>query len=78
ESAAPEDPAIAALPEQARQMVKMMIGRIQQVNDPNQLQMMISQMASRMGQVQNDDQRKAMEVVLQKARQRLQELQQKK
>ncbi len=77
ESAEPEDPAIAALPERARQMVKMMIGRIQQVNDQNQLQMMISQMESRMGKVQNDDQRKAMEVVLQKARQRLQELQQK-
>ncbi len=75
EGAAPEDPAIAALPEQARQMVKAMLAQLKQVTDKKQLQNMISTMESRLDQMP-EDRRKAMEVILNKAKERLKELQQ--
>lgn len=72
--AEPEDPMIAALPEQMKQMVKTMIARLQQIQDAQQLEMMISSMESRMDQIPDEQQKQAMEVILKKAKERLQAL----
>ncbi len=74
EGTAPEDPAIAALPDQAKQMVKMMVSRLKQVNQKDQLQQMISRLESGINQVPEKKKKKAMEIILKKARERLQEL----
>ncbi len=76
-SAAPEDPEIAALSEQGKQMVNMMTARLQQANDAAQLQQMISMMESRLSETP-EDQRKAVEIIVKKAKERLAELESKK
>lgn len=76
-SAAPEDPELAGLSEQGKQMVNMMTGRLKQANDPAQLQQMISMMESRISETP-EDQRKAVEIIVKKAKERLAELESKK
>ncbi|MCI0696045.1 insulinase family protein [candidate division KSB1 bacterium] len=76
-SAAPEDPEIAGLSEQGKQMVNMMTARLQQTNDAAQLQQMISMMESRISEAP-EDQRKAVEIVVKKAKERLAELESRK
>jgi predicted Zn-dependent peptidase len=76
-SAAPEDPEIAGLSEQGKQMVSMMTARLQQANDAAQLQQMISMMESRLSEAP-EDQRKAVEIIVKKAKERLAELESKK
>jgi predicted Zn-dependent peptidase len=76
-SAAPEDPEIAGLSEQGKQMVNMMTARLQQANDAAQLQQMISMMESRLSEAP-EDQRKAVEIIVKKAKERLAELEGKK
>jgi predicted Zn-dependent peptidase len=51
EGSAPEDPAIAALPPQAKTMVKQALTRIESTEDPAQLQQMLGQMAQMEAQV---------------------------
>ncbi|MGH7456080.1 MAG: M16 family metallopeptidase, partial [bacterium] len=76
-SAAPEDPELAGLSEQGKQMVNMMTVRLQQANDAAQLQQMISMMESRISEAP-EDQRKAVEIIVKKAKERLAELESKK
>ncbi len=47
----PEDPAIAALPPQAKTMVKQALTRIESTDDPDKLQQMLAQMSQMEGQV---------------------------
>jgi len=75
--AAPEDPELAGLSEQGKQMVNMMVGRLKQANDAAQLQQMIGMMESRMSEAP-EDQRKAVEIIVKKAKERLAELEGKK
>jgi len=72
-----EDPELAGLPEQAKQMVTMMVGRLKGVNDAAQLQQMITGMESRLSEAP-EEQRKAVEIIVKKAKERLAELESKK
>jgi len=72
-SAAPEDPEIAALPEAVRPMIKQSLARISSMNDPEQLKKMIEQMEARAAQMP-PEMKKASDLVLARARARLEEL----
>ena len=76
-TAAPEDPALAGLSEQGKQMVNMTVARLKQTNDPAQLQQMIGMIEGRLAEAP-DEQRKAMEIIVKKAKERLAELESKK
>jgi len=69
----PEDPAIAALPAQARQMVKQALGRISAAKDPTQLQQMLGQM-EQMGSQLPPEMKPAIDIIKSKAQARLNEL----
>jgi len=72
--AAPEDPELAALDPKARSRVKQMIGAMQQRTDPAQLEQMAAMIEGSLMMVP-EDQRPAMEYLVKKMRQRIQELQ---
>ena len=72
-SAAAEDPEIAALPEAVRPMIKQSLARISSMNDPEQLKKMIEQMEARAAQMP-PEMKKASDLVLARARARLEEL----
>jgi predicted Zn-dependent peptidase len=71
--AAAEDPAIAALPEQMRPMVKQTLQRIASSTDVEKLKQMVSQMESRADSAP-PPMKPAIDLMLQKARERLAEL----
>ena len=73
-SAAPEDPELAALDPKARSRVKQMLGRLQQQTDPAKLQEMTMTIEGSLMMVP-EDQRPAMEYVIKKMQQRIEELQ---
>ncbi len=68
-----EDPGLAALQGQAKTAAKQMLARIAQVEDPAQLSQMIAHLEGSMGQAPPEFQ-PALELVLERARQRLEEL----
>jgi predicted Zn-dependent peptidase len=72
-AAAPEDPGLAAVPEQMRQMVKQTLSRLAASTDPDKLKQMIAQMESQSGQMP-PQMKPATDLILQKARERLAEL----
>jgi len=74
EGAAPEDPEIAALPAQAQAMVKQSLARLEAQTDPAQLQQALAQMESGMSQAP-DEMRPAIELILKRTRERLEQLQ---
>ena len=69
-----EDPELAALKGRAKAAAKQMLARLEQVTDPDQLSKMISGLEGSMGQAPPEF-KPAMELVLKRARQRLEELQ---
>ncbi len=72
--AEPEDPELAALDPQSRSRVKQMLARLQQRTDPAELEQMAAMIEGSLLMVP-DEQRPAMEYVIKKMRQRIQELQ---
>ena len=70
---APEDPALLAVPEQMRPMVKQTVARLAGSMDADKLRQMIAQMESQTGQVP-PQMKAATDLILQKARERLTEL----
>ena len=71
--AEPEDPELAALDPQARTRVKQMLGAMQQRTDPDQLEQMAAMIEGSL-MMMPDDQRPAMEFLIKKMKQRIQEL----
>jgi predicted Zn-dependent peptidase len=71
---AEEDPGLAALEGQAKVAAKQMLARVSQVNDPSQLQEIISKLDASQGQAPPEF-KPAVELVLERARQRLEKLQ---
>ena len=71
--ATPEDPEIAALPEQARPMIKQTLARVAASNDPEQLKKMVEQIEARAGQMP-PEMKKGMDLVVARARARIDEL----
>jgi predicted Zn-dependent peptidase len=72
-AAAQEDPALAAVPEQMRPMVKQTVARLAAVTDADKLKQMIAQMESQSGQIPPEA-KPAADLILKKARERLTEL----
>jgi predicted Zn-dependent peptidase len=72
-AAAPEDPALAAVPEQMRPMVKQTLARLAAGTDADKLRQMIAQMESQSAQMP-PQMKPATDLILQKARERLTEL----
>jgi predicted Zn-dependent peptidase len=72
-AAAPEDSALASVPEQARPMVKQTLARLAASTDADKLRQMIAQMESQSAQVP-PPMKPATDLILQKARERLTEL----
>ena len=72
-AAAPEDPALAAVPEQMRPMVKQTLARLAASTDADKLKQMIAQMESQSAQMP-PQMKPATDLILQKARERLTEL----
>ena len=70
---APEDPALAAVPEQMRPMVKQTLARLIASTDADKLKQMIAQMESQSAQMP-PQMKPATDLILQKARERLTEL----
>ena len=70
---APEDPALAAVPEQMRPMVKQTLARLAASTDADKLRQMIAQMESQSAQMP-PQMKPATDLILQKARERLTEL----
>jgi predicted Zn-dependent peptidase len=73
---APEDPAIAALPAEARPMVKQMLTRIESATDPAQIQQMLGRL-DQMGGQAPPEMKPALDLVRSRAEARLQQLTQK-
>ena len=73
---APEDPAIAALPDQAKPMVKQMLSRIDSATDPAQIQQMLARL-DQMGGQAPPEMKPALDLVRSRAEARLQQLNQK-
>ena len=71
--AAHEDPALASVPEQMRPMVKQTLARLAATTDADKLKQMIAQMESQSTQVPPQT-KPATDLILQKARERLAEL----
>ncbi len=69
----PEDPALVALPAEARQMARQMLGRIRSATDKAQLQQMLSRMEQMSGQLP-PEMKAAMDYVRAQAEARLNEL----
>ncbi len=69
-----EDPELAGLKGRARAAAKQMLARLEQVQDPDQLSKMITGLEGSMGQAPPEF-KPALELVLKRARQRLEELQ---
>ncbi|MDL2717743.1 MAG: pitrilysin family protein [Acidobacteriota bacterium] len=72
-AAAPEEPALLAVPEQMRPMVKQTLARLATSTDTDKLKQTIAQMESQSGQVP-PQMKPATDLILQKARERLTEL----
>jgi len=72
-AAAPEDPALLAVPEQMRPMVKQTLARLAASADADKLKQMIAQMESQSAQMPAQ-MKPATDLILQKARERLTEL----
>ena len=72
-AATPEDPALLAVPEQMRPMVKQTLARLAASTDADKLRQMIAQMESQSGQMP-PQMKPATDLILQKARERLTEL----
>ncbi|MFI5119691.1 MAG: M16 family metallopeptidase, partial [Thermoanaerobaculia bacterium] len=72
-AAAPEDPALAAVPEQMRPMVMQTLARLAASTDADKLKQMIAQMESQSGQLP-PQMKPATDLILQKARERVVEL----
>ncbi len=72
--AEPEDPEIAALPAQAQAMVKQSLARIEAQTDPAQLEQALAQMEAAAGQAP-PEMKPAIELILKRARARLEQLQ---
>ena len=70
---APEDPGLAAVPEQMRPMVKQSLARLAASTDADKLKQMIAQMESQSAQMP-PQMKPATDLMLQKARERLAEL----
>jgi len=70
---APEDPALLAVPEQMRPMVKQTLVRLAASTDADKLRQMIAQMESQSAQMP-PQMKPATDLILQKARERLTEL----
>jgi len=70
---APEDPALAALPAEAKPMVKQMLGRIEAATDATQIQQMLSRL-DQMGGQAPPEMKPALDYVRAKAEARLQQL----
>ncbi len=68
-----EDPALAAVPEQMRPMVKQTLARLAASRDADKLRQMIAQMEGQSAQMP-PQMKPATELILQKARERLTEL----
>jgi hypothetical protein len=71
--AAPEDPALAAIPEQMRPTVKLTVARLATTTDADKLRQTIAQMESQSSQMP-PQMKPATDYILQKARERLAEL----
>ncbi|TMQ73748.1 MAG: insulinase family protein [Candidatus Eisenbacteria bacterium] len=69
----PEDPALAALPDQAKPMVKQMLGRIASATDTGQLQQMLARLDQMSGQTP-PEMKPALDYVRAKAEARMQQL----
>lgn len=65
-----EDPALAGLTGQAKQMAKQMLSRVAQVDDPDQLRAVLGQLQAGIGQAPPDV-KPALEVVITKVQERL-------
>ena len=72
-AAAAEDPGLAAVPEQMRPMVRQTIARLAVSTDPDKLKQMIAQMESQSAQIPPQT-KSATDLILQRARERLAEL----
>lgn len=72
-AAEPEDPALLAVPEQMRPMVKQTLARLAASTDADKLKQMIAQMESQSAQMP-PQMKPATDLILQKARERLTEL----
>ena len=70
---APEDPAIAALPDQAKAMVRQTVAKLQTITDAAQLQQMLTRMDQTAGQIPAE-MKPAMDYIRAKAQARLTEL----
>jgi hypothetical protein len=70
---APEDPAIAALPDPAKAMVKQAIARLQGTSDPAQIQQMLDRLDQNAAQIP-PEMKPAMDLIRAKAQARLTEL----
>ncbi len=71
---APEDPALAGLPDQAKGMVRQMVGAIEKTEDPAQLQQMLSRMEQMAAQIP-PEMKPAIDYVRARAQARLEQLQ---
>ncbi len=74
--AAPEDPALAALPAEAKPMVQQMLSRIQAATDPAQIQQMLGRLEQMGGQAP-PEMKPALDYIRARAEARLQQLNQK-
>jgi predicted Zn-dependent peptidase len=74
QGAAPEDPELAALPEQAKPMARQALSQVESATDPAQLQQMVAQLEGALAGVPPEI-KPALELVLSRARARLEELQ---
>jgi predicted Zn-dependent peptidase len=68
-----DEAALASLPEQARPMVKQLLGRVSTEKDPEKLKAMVAQLESQ-GAAVPPEMKKGLDLVLQRAKERLAEL----
>jgi len=70
---APDDPAIAGLPEQAKGMVRQMLGKIEQAKDAAQIQQMLTRLDGMSGQIP-PEMKPALDYIRSKAQARMEQL----
>jgi predicted Zn-dependent peptidase len=70
----PEEPAIAALPQELQAQAKQVQGQIRQIDSVEQLEMMLAQSRSAEGRVEDEGQRKMIQFVIGLIEDRIQEL----
>jgi len=73
EGAGPEDPEVAALPQEAQDMVRQALKQLEAVSDPDQLRQMIAQLEASAGQAP-PEMKPALDLILRRARERLEAL----